>query len=65
MVYAVNSTDYTSGNFNNVSLSSNHTNVVNVAMCDGSIRTLTASIPVDMLKRIASRNGGEVIGNDF
>src|SRR5262249_46718675 len=60
MVYAINSTDYTSGNFNNVSLSSNHTGGVNIAMTDGSIRFLRDSTPLDTLKRLASRSGGEV-----
>jgi prepilin-type N-terminal cleavage/methylation domain-containing protein/prepilin-type processing-associated H-X9-DG protein len=64
MVNAINSADYTSGNFNNVSLSSNHTGLVNVAMCDGSIRTLNQSMALDTLKRLASRSGGEVFTLD-
>jgi prepilin-type N-terminal cleavage/methylation domain-containing protein len=64
VVYAINAQDYTSGNFNNVSYSSNHTALVNVALCDGSIRTLRESTPVDTLRWMASRNGGEVVTFD-
>lgn len=64
MVNPINSTDYTSGNFNSVSLSSNHSGVVNVALCDGSIRSLRDSTPIDTLKRLASRDGGEVATPD-
>jgi prepilin-type N-terminal cleavage/methylation domain-containing protein/prepilin-type processing-associated H-X9-DG protein len=62
--YAINSTDYTSGNFNNVSLSSNHSGGVNIALADGSIRFLRDSTPLDTLLRLASRSGGEVLTLD-
>jgi len=62
--FAINSTDYTPGNFNNVSLSSNHTGGVNVALCDGSVRFLRDTTPLDTLLRLASRNGGEVVTLD-
>jgi prepilin-type N-terminal cleavage/methylation domain-containing protein len=64
IVYAINSTKYTSGNFNSVSLSSNHSGVVNVALCDASIRTLRESIPINTLMQLASRSGGEVASFD-
>jgi len=62
--YAINSTDYTSGNFNNVSFSSNHTGGVNVALTDGSIRFLRDATSLDTLLRLASRSGGEVVTLD-
>jgi len=64
VVNPINSTDYTANNFNNVSWSSNHSGVVCVGMCDGSVRTLSASIPIDTLKRLASRSDGEVVTLD-
>jgi len=62
--YAINSTDYTPGNFNNVSLASDHSGGVNVSMCDGSVRFLRDTTPLDTLLRLASRNGGEVVSID-
>jgi len=59
--FAINSTDYTPGNFNHVSLASNHPGGVNIAMCDGSVRYLRDSTPLDTLLRLASRHGGETI----
>ena len=60
VVNPINSTDYTSGNFNNVSWSSNHSGVVSVALCDGSVRAVSVNTPIDTLKRLASRGDGEV-----
>jgi len=57
--FPINSTDYTPGGFNNVSLASNHPGGVNVAMCDGSTRFLNESTPLDVLLRLASRQGEE------
>src|SRR5262249_36189582 len=62
--YAINSTDYTPGNFNNVSLSSSHPGGVNVALCDGSVRFLRETTPLSTLLGLASRNGGEVVTVD-
>ena len=59
MANPINSTDYTTGNFNNISLSSNHNGVVMAAMVDGSVRSLSESTPLDTLKAIASRSTGE------
>ena len=64
MVYTINSTDYTSGNFNNISMSSNHSGGVSIALADGSIRFLRDSTPLDTLLRLASRSGGEVLTLD-
>jgi prepilin-type processing-associated H-X9-DG protein len=36
-----------------------------VAMCDGSVRTLKAIPKKDTLNALITKNGGEVIGNDF
>lgn len=33
-------------------------------MCDGSVRLLEASMPIDVLAAISSCNGGEVVAND-
>jgi prepilin-type N-terminal cleavage/methylation domain-containing protein/prepilin-type processing-associated H-X9-DG protein len=64
IVNPINAQDYTSGNFNNISLSSNHSGGVNIALVDGSIRFLRDSTPMDTLFRLASRNGGEVTNLD-
>jgi prepilin-type N-terminal cleavage/methylation domain-containing protein/prepilin-type processing-associated H-X9-DG protein len=61
---AINSTDYTSGNFNNVSLSSNHAGGASIALCDGSVRFLRESTSLPVLLGLASRNGGEVFTLD-
>jgi len=57
--YPINSTDYMPGDFNSVSLASNHAGGVNVSMCDGSTRFLDESTPLDTLLRLASRRGEE------
>jgi prepilin-type N-terminal cleavage/methylation domain-containing protein/prepilin-type processing-associated H-X9-DG protein len=44
---------------------SNHTNGVNVALCDGSVRFVTNSISLATWRAVGSRNGGEVIGSDW
>jgi prepilin-type N-terminal cleavage/methylation domain-containing protein/prepilin-type processing-associated H-X9-DG protein len=40
---------------------SNHTNGVNVAFCDGSVRFVSYSIPLAAWRAMGSRDGGEVI----
>jgi Tfp pilus assembly protein PilE len=40
-------------------------NVVNVAICDGSVRGISAKISFQTWKALSTRAGGEVIGNDF
>jgi len=35
----------------------------NVGMCDGSVRFINAGIKLDVLKALATRNGGEVVGD--
>ena len=44
---------------------SGHTGGVNLALCDGSVRFVNASITPATWQAIGSRNGGEVIGSDF
>jgi len=41
-----------------------HQNSAGVAMCDGSVRYLTTSIPMNTLFAMATKNGGEVIAGD-
>jgi prepilin-type processing-associated H-X9-DG protein len=43
-----------------------HTGGVNVAMADGSVRFLSESVPFNLLGRLVSRAGGEIINpSDF
>jgi prepilin-type N-terminal cleavage/methylation domain-containing protein/prepilin-type processing-associated H-X9-DG protein len=50
------------GNYNDISMGSNHTGGCNVALADGSIRFLRESVDLNrVLKPMASRAGGEVI----
>jgi prepilin-type processing-associated H-X9-DG protein len=54
----------TTGTYNNISMGSNHTGGCNAAFGDGSVRFLSATIDLNnVLKPLASRNGGEVVGN--
>ena len=49
------------GNYNDVSMGSNHQGGCNVAMGDASVRFLQSSIDLNkVLLPLASRNGGEV-----
>jgi prepilin-type N-terminal cleavage/methylation domain-containing protein/prepilin-type processing-associated H-X9-DG protein len=49
----------------NMPASSAHTGGVNVTLCDGSVRFVTNSISVTTWRALASRNGNDVLGNDF
>jgi prepilin-type processing-associated H-X9-DG protein len=50
------------GNYNDVSMGSNHTGGCNVLMGDGSVRFLTETIDLNrVLLPLASRSGGEVV----
>ncbi|HEY1189861.1 MAG TPA: DUF1559 domain-containing protein, partial [Gemmata sp.] len=52
------------GNYNDVSMGSNHTGGCNVVLADGSVRFLRDSVDLNtVLKPLASRAGGEVIPN--
>jgi prepilin-type N-terminal cleavage/methylation domain-containing protein len=44
--------------------SSKHPGLVNFVNCDGSIRTVTATIAKPVLNKLMTRNGGEVISAD-
>jgi len=53
------------GNYNDISMGSNHSGGCNVGLGDGSVRFLRDSIDLNtVLKPMASRAGGEVIRND-
>jgi prepilin-type N-terminal cleavage/methylation domain-containing protein/prepilin-type processing-associated H-X9-DG protein len=47
------------------SANSRHTNGVNVSLCDGSARFVSSSISLITWRALGSRNGGEVLGNDW
>ena len=49
----------------NMPASSAHTGGVNVTLCDGSVRFVTSSISITTWRVLATRNGGDVLGNDF
>jgi prepilin-type N-terminal cleavage/methylation domain-containing protein/prepilin-type processing-associated H-X9-DG protein len=40
-------------------------NLVNILLMDGSVRSVTSSISLATWRALGTRNGGEVIGNDF
>ena len=63
---AMNTVRYNGGgNFNNISMGSNHTNGCNVAFADGSVRLLSKSVDLNrVLLPLASRAGGEVVSNN-
>ncbi len=42
--------------------SAHNGNGANVALCDGSVRMLSSNMSLDILKALATRQGGEVIG---
>lgn len=44
---------------------SNHSNGVNVTLCDGSVRFVTNSISLSTWRAAGSRDQGEVLGNDL
>ncbi|MFG0267828.1 MAG: DUF1559 domain-containing protein [Rhodopirellula sp. JB055] len=41
---------------------SRHTGGVNALLCDGSVRTMTESVDLDVWRAISTRGGGEVVG---
>jgi prepilin-type N-terminal cleavage/methylation domain-containing protein/prepilin-type processing-associated H-X9-DG protein len=45
------------------SANSGHTNGVNMALCDGSVRFVSNSITLGAWRALGSRNGGEVVGD--
>ena len=44
---------------------SRHTGGVNVAMCDGSVRFVRDTIPLQTWKQVATASSGEVVSGDF
>jgi hypothetical protein len=44
---------------------SNHTNLVNLCLCDGSVRSVSNGISITTWRALGTRNGGEVPGNDW
>jgi prepilin-type N-terminal cleavage/methylation domain-containing protein/prepilin-type processing-associated H-X9-DG protein len=60
VVDGLNVTEYNgSNNFNNISFGSNHTGGANFCMADGSVKFISQTIGLDVLKSSASRNSGE------
>jgi prepilin-type N-terminal cleavage/methylation domain-containing protein/prepilin-type processing-associated H-X9-DG protein len=49
----------------NMPASSGHTNGVNVALCDGSVRFVSNTVNIDTWRAVGTRAGGEVVGSDF
>jgi prepilin-type N-terminal cleavage/methylation domain-containing protein/prepilin-type processing-associated H-X9-DG protein len=47
-----------------MSANSNHTNGVNLLLCDGSVRFVPNSISMPTWRALGTRNGSEVLGND-
>ena len=45
--------------------SSAHESGVNVVLCDGSVRSVNAGISLSTWRSVGSRNGNEVLGNDW
>jgi prepilin-type N-terminal cleavage/methylation domain-containing protein/prepilin-type processing-associated H-X9-DG protein len=48
-----------------ITASSNHTNGVNVLLCDGSVRFVTNSVSLTTWRALGTRNGGDLVGSDF
>jgi len=44
--------------------SSRHPGIVNLAMCDGSVKTIKSTININTWWALGTRSGGEVIGAD-
>ena len=51
--------------YNDVPFGSMHPGGMNAAFGDGSVRFLRQSITIATYRALASRNGGEVLANDF
>jgi hypothetical protein len=60
ITYGINVQRYTSRNFNDVSMGSNHPGGCQFAIADGSNRFVSETIDFDIYLSLASRNGGEV-----
>ncbi len=54
----------TNSNNGQVTARSNHTNGVNVSMCDGSVRFVSNSVDLAKWRAASTANGGEVLGLD-
>ena len=53
------------GNLTNYYWASKHNGVVNFAMCDGSVRSISAGIGKPVLQKLMTRNAGETISSDL
>jgi len=62
--FAINSTPYTSGNFNDVSFGSQHPGGALFGLVDGSVRMMSANVDMSIYKAMASRSGGEPLVAD-
>jgi prepilin-type N-terminal cleavage/methylation domain-containing protein len=61
VTFPINSTCYNgSNNFNDISFGSNHTQLANFALGDGSVRSISQTIDLNVYKALASRASGEV-----
>lgn len=49
----------------NQAASSTHTGGINLLLCDGSVRFVTDSVSLSTWRAVGTRDGGEMIGNDF
>ncbi|MBN2291630.1 MAG: DUF1559 domain-containing protein [Pirellulales bacterium] len=58
--YGINVQPYSSGNFNDVSMGSDHPGGCQFAMVDGSVQFVSETIDFDIYRAVASRDGGEV-----
>ncbi len=50
-------------NFNDIAMGSSHTGGANFCLADGSVRFIRDSIPLATYKALASRDGGETVGD--
>jgi hypothetical protein len=57
--------DVTCAGLGGVSGLRNELSGVNAALCDGSVRFVSNAISLETWKAVTTRNGGEVLGNDF
>lgn len=59
LLNGINAVPYSGSNFNDISFGSEHPNGCQFALCDGSVRFVSQSIDILLLRASASRDGGE------